>query len=881
MSSHKLTEKRQCERNLIDFIKSAWAIVEPGTPYVQNWHIEMISHHLEAITDEEEVDGEIYNRLLINVPPGMMKALDSETPILTTWGWKRHGDLGPGDFVFGPDGKPRRVIAVTPEVLEEAASLIFDDGTRITAGLAHEWVVERDFMDAASKWRRTRRPMIVETRDLRVGARPDLVRCAEAIHLPPRNLIVDPYVLGAWLGDGGTDSGCLYVGEEDASHFLPYGRVGTLYEPGEQRRRRFFRIVVPGLQTQLRVMGVLGKKHIPDDYAAGSIEQRWALLQGMMDTDGTVDPKGSCSFTNANAEIAEGLARIVESLGMKAYRRSRYTTLNGKRFGPHYRITFTPQPGAEPFRLKRKLEKIRALGSPRGRSRYLKEIIPVGVRATKCIQVEGGIYLAGTAMTPTHNSLLVAVFWPAWEWGPRNMPATRYVCLSHDMTNTIRDNVRMRRLVMSDWYQAYWGDRLKLTGDQNVKTYFENSATGFRQAASFDSVTGKRGDRIILDDPNSWDSANSEQQRMTTNEWFLGALQSRMNHPKRSAIIVIMQRLHEEDVSGVILEHGGTGLGYDHIMLPMRYDPHRGHLNPLGPVSTKLGYDDPRREDGALLFAERFPLGYVDRIEKTMGPYEISGQHQQSPEPKGGGIIKDRWWQLWPQEKFPDWDYIIASLDTAYGEKQENDYSALTIWGVFSTRADQRATAQAPTQPADRYAELDRYGRRTQNPEPRTIVEGAVKIMLMFAWREKLPFPKLVDKVLTTCREMAVDKIIIENKAAGISIAQELRRIIGGEEFGIQLLDTKSLDKVARLYSVQHLFSESMIYAPDKAWAEMVIREVSSFPKGKHDDLVDTVSQCLRHLRDIGVLTRAPERLQEIEFSKQYTGRPPASLYPG
>ena len=96
----------------------------------------------------------------------------------------------------------------------------------------------------------------------------------------------------------------------------------------------------------------------------------------------------------------------------------------------------------------------------------------------------------------------------------------------------------------------------------------------------------------------------------------------------------------------------------------------------------------------------------------------------------------------------------------------------------------------------------------------------------------------------------------------------------------MRLIDTKSLDKVARLYSVQHLFSEGMIWAPDRQYAEMVIRQVSSFPKSKHDDLVDTVSQALRHLRTIGVLTRSVERISEIEFSKQWRGGPPPPLYP-
>ena len=171
----------------------------------------------------------------------------------------------------------------------------------------------------------------------------------------------------------------------------------------------------------------------------------------------------------------------------------------------------------------------------------------------------------------TMKSLLVNVFWPAWEWGPRNMPHLRYVCASHSLNNAIRDSTKMRRLIASDWYQTMW-PHVKLTGDQNQKTKFENTSTGFRQALAIDGMTGARGDRVIIDDPHSVDSANSEAQRQSTIDTFKTAIPTRLNNPDKSAIITIMQRLHEEDVSGVILEEG---LGYDHIMLPMEYDPDR------------------------------------------------------------------------------------------------------------------------------------------------------------------------------------------------------------------------------------------------------------------------------------------------------------------
>jgi predicted phage terminase large subunit-like protein len=149
----------------------------------------------------------------------------------------------------------------------------------------------------------------------------------------------------------------------------------------------------------------------------------------------------------------------------------------------------------------------------------------------------------------------------------------------------------------------------------------------------------------------------------------------------------------------------------------------------------------------------------------------------------------------------------------------------------------------------------------------------------MYAWQGHLEIGDLVLKVEEICDRMKVDVLLIENKAAGHSVAQEIRRVFNTARFGVQMYDPKTLDKVARLYSIQHIFSEGMVYAPNKDWAEMVIRQVSSFPRGAHDDLVDTVSMGLKHLRDVGMLTRAPERMAEIEDSKVFHGNQDMPLY--
>lgn len=223
----------------------------------------------------------------------------------------------------------------------------------------------------------------------------------------------------------------------------------------------------------------------------------------------------------------------------------------------------------------------------------------------------------------TMKSLLVSVFWPAWEWTFR--PELQYLTTSYSEAYVKRDSRRMRDLVSSEWYQALWPLSLPRTAEIS----FENSRRGFREGKPFASLTGGRGDRVIIDDPHSTETAESEADRNTAIRVFRESVPTRLNDPERSAIIVIMQRLHEEDVSGQILK---LGLGYEHLMLPMEFEPERR-------CRTSIGFEDPRTEEGELLFPERFPRHVVERDKVPMGSYAVAGQFQQRPAPRSGGMF--------------------------------------------------------------------------------------------------------------------------------------------------------------------------------------------------------------------------------------------------
>jgi predicted phage terminase large subunit-like protein len=460
------------------------------------------------------------------------------------------------------------------------------------------------------------------------------------------------------------------------------------------------------------------------------------------------------------------------------------------------------------------------------------------------------------------KSSLVSVAYPAWTWAqpinsPTSGPGVPFLFASYANQLSLRDSVKCRRLIESDFYQRRWSQRFRLTSDQNTKSRFSNDKGGERLITSVDGATTGEGAQVLIcDDINAASEAFSEATIRATIDWFDTVASTRLNDPKTGAFIVIQQRLAEDDITGHILEKNSGE--WCHLMIPMRYEPDRSFV-------TQIGWKDPRTEAGELMWPERFGEAEVRSLETSLGPMIANGQLQQRPEPVGGGVIKRDYWQLWDKDAYPAMDFILASLDTAYTEKTSNDYSALTIWGMFSSEVTAQATRM-----------MDRNGRPMY--ADRTVSEGSPRVMLMHAWRDRLELHALVEKVAKTCAAMKVDLLIIEGKAAGHSVDQEIRRLYGNEKFGVQLYDPKSLDKLSRLYSVQHLFAEGLIFAPDRAWADMVISEASQFPHSKHDDLTDTLSQALRHLRDVGLITRPPERELEIEELKVYRG-PQQSLY--
>ena len=390
------------------------------------------------------------------------------------------------------------------------------------------------------------------------------------------------------------------------------------------------------------------------------------------------------------------------------------------------------------------------------------------------------------------KSLLTGVIWPAWEWGPKDMQEMRFIGTAHEEGLAIRDSRKCRDLIKSEWYQGLWN--VVLSSDLDGKREFGNTRKGVRQARSFTSMTGVRGDRVILDDPLSAHAANSAAHLEAARIAFTETLPTRVNSDK-SAIVVIMQRLHEKDTSGVILD---MKLPYVHLCIPMRFEVARR-------CTTSIGWSDPRSHEGELMFPERFGEQQVRELESTLGTYGTAGQLQQRPAPRGGGILNTSWLKYWSDYP-PAIEFRFITVDTAQKTSQQNDYSVLQCWG-------RSVTGQA--------VKLDRIRGKWEAPELLTQARA-------FWLKQQADGRPQVSNA-------ALRGMYVEDKVSGTGLIQTLRR----EGFPVIPVQRNN-DKVSRAYdAAPFMESGNVLIHQDAPWLSEFLDEVSSFPAGAHDDQLD------------------------------------------
>ncbi|MFE1598202.1 phage terminase large subunit [Methylobacterium sp. ID0610] len=393
------------------------------------------------------------------------------------------------------------------------------------------------------------------------------------------------------------------------------------------------------------------------------------------------------------------------------------------------------------------------------------------------------------------KSLIVSVIWPAWEWGPKGRRSMRYLATAFNDGPVTRDTRKMRDLVLSPWYRRLWPE---VVLSRAGETSFANTSTGTREGVPFGSLTSQRGDRLIIDDPHSTETAESMAERNRTTRKFREGAINRLNDQERSAIVVVMQRLHEDDISGTILK---LGMGYTHLCLPMEFEPERRCVTPY--------FSDPRTQDGELLDPVRFPRATVEALKRDAGSYAYAGQYQQRPAPREGGLFQRHWFGI--VRAAPAGCEWVRAWDLAASEAKGNSQPAYTA-GLLLGRA--------------------RDG---------TFYIADVR-------RDRVSSGKLEAMILNTARDDGADVRISlpqDPGGAGKFQAQYLVRALAG--FAARATP-ESGDKVTRAVPVSAQAEAGNITLIKGAWNEAFLDEVSSFPSGSFKDQVDALSRAFQEL---------------------------------
>ncbi len=388
------------------------------------------------------------------------------------------------------------------------------------------------------------------------------------------------------------------------------------------------------------------------------------------------------------------------------------------------------------------------------------------------------------------KSHCATVAFPAYLLG--HNPSAQIICASYGQELANKHSIDCRTLMASDWYGSLFLTRL--SSHRQSLQEFVTTQNGFRLATSVGGVlTGRGADFIILDDPLKPDQALSETQRTAVNEWYDHTLYTRLNDKRHGCIIIIMQRLHENDLVGHVLEQEDWEL----VRLSAIAERDETYV-----FATPYGMRTVPRRTGEALHPEREPLQVLEHLRRTLGEYNFAGQYQQEPAPLGGGMVKVEWFKAYTPGKEPtEFDLVFQSWDTANKSTELSDHSVCTTWG----RKDK-------------------------------------KVYLLHVFRQRIDYPELKRAVRDQAERFRATNILIEDEASGTQLIQELIR---EGLYGLTRYKPK-MDKVMRLHSVTSTIENGFVYLPEEAeWRDKYIHELITFPNGKYDDQADSTSQAL------------------------------------
>jgi predicted phage terminase large subunit-like protein len=394
-------------------------------------------------------------------------------------------------------------------------------------------------------------------------------------------------------------------------------------------------------------------------------------------------------------------------------------------------------------------------------------------------------------LPPRHlKSLMASIAFPAWCLG--HDPSAQILCVSYaqDLADKLARDCRS--IMMSPWYRQIF--RTRLAAHRQAVQEFVTTRHGYRLATSIGGVlTGRGADIIMIDDPLKPEEALSKVQRQACNQWFVHTLYSRLNDKRSGAIVIIMQRLHEDDLVGHVLAQEP----WEVLSFPAIAEADEAHQ-----VETIWGPRCFRRRQGEALHPDREPLETLERIRRTIGEYNFAGQFQQSPAPLGGGLVKAEWFQRYRETELPErFDRIVQSWDTANKVTELSDFSVCTTWGLKGKH-----------------------------------------LFLLALFRRRLEYPALKRAVREQQSLFEASVVLIEDKASGTQLIQDL---IADGCHGVTRYHPEG-EKTMRMHSRTAMIENGFVHIPETApWLAEYLHELSVFPNGKHDDQADSTAQFL------------------------------------
>lgn len=768
--------------------------------------------HAELIKQLQKViDGEC-KRLIVSIPPRLGKLCAHDTPVLTPSGWTTHGELKPGDYVYHPSGKAIQVVAVSEEAIADYR-VRTSTGDEIWCHANHEWhcargnqayrVVSTEYLASKTLWTGQR------------GKRGE--KCSvhlqniAPVEMPEAKLLMAPYVLGAWLGDGTSNKGLITHHRDDlevvnaiqnydykiASQFDVNGGTTKANSFGETRKGHLGR-----MRSELRELGLENNKHIPDHYIYSSIQQRCELIAGLIDTDGSLTSDLRFAISNCNKRIIDGAFEILVSLGQRPYiQQTQPCVSSGSAQEKQivYSVTWWPTIDF-PTRIPRK--QVRAHDANKRARVAITDIdhLPKEGKLGRCIQVdsEDGLYLVGRSLTPTHNSLLSSRLLPAAYLLAH---PERYVAICSYSAELAEGFSREAR----EYYKSAGG--LIDPSNQSVNRWGTEGGGGCWATGIGGSVTGRSASLIIADDTvKGREEADSPRTMEKLWSFYQGSLYTRLE-PKHGAIVVVATRWGENDLTGKLLEMEQNAPeeareNWTIVDWPaISEDP--GSRPPLPSHCTIL--PDWRTEPGEALCPQRYDVADLERIKQAVGPREWSALYQQRPAPLSGNMFDPGWWKYYESaQELPVMDRIMLSVDCTFTSNNDSDYVVGTVMGQCGIH----------------FYVMDMYRAKTD-------INGTIQMIL--AMQEKYQ----------------ISGTIIELAASGFAAYQLLHNRIPGV-IGYRPNDRS---KVARLSGIIPIAEAGNVHIPSYAtWLDAFLNEFSLFPAAKNDDICDSVAQAINYM---------------------------------